>query len=105
MSFMDPSNKMEHFDRLKKEYCDRTPEYFEFFEYFHLTWISGKFYNINDWSYHKAFAKDSDEITFSKNFHITNNAVESCNAIINSCLHRGKEYSKVKIYYSEPNHK
>ena len=86
---METKNKMEHYERVKEEFIGINELFEEFLDYFHLTWINGKYFGISDWNYSKPII-DGDDIGFSKNFHITNNAVESCNAILNSCLSRGK---------------
>ena len=88
MSFMDIQYKMEHYERIKAEFQDQDKKFEDFLNYFELTWVKGQYFKLTDWNYFRAI-KDDDEIEFTKSFHITNNAVESCNAILNSCLNRG----------------
>ena len=88
ISFIDLQFKLEHYDRVKAEFQERNEIFKEFFNYFELTWVKGQYFSLTDWNYYRAI-KDKDEIGLSKSFHITNNAVESCNAILNSCLNRG----------------
>ena len=82
--------KLEHYDRVKAEFQERNEIFKEFFNYFELTWVKGQYFTLTDWNYCIALNETELSVELSKNFHITNNAVESCNAILNSCLHRGK---------------
>ena len=88
MSFMDIEYKVDHYERVRTEFVGIDQKFEEFLNYFELTWMKGHYFKMTDWNYFRAI-KDEDEIELSKSFHITNNAVESCNAILNSCLNRG----------------
>ena len=74
---------------VKAEFQNKNDIFCNFFDYFELTWIRGNYFKLTDWNYYRALNYEESSVEFSKNFHITNNAVESCNAILNSCLHRG----------------
>jgi hypothetical protein len=90
ISFIDLPFKLEHYDRVKAEFQERNEIFKEFFNYFELTWVKGQYFSLTDWNYYRALNETELSVELSKNFHITNNAVGSCNAILNSCLHRGK---------------
>ena len=90
MSFMHLSEKLNHYKRVKQEFYEKDELFAKFLDYFDLTWIKGNYFNLKDWDYSLAIAGNKDDLDFTRSFHITNNAVESCNAILNSCMNRGK---------------
>ena len=90
MCFMDLTYKFEHYERIKEEFFDSDEKFSSFLNYFDLTLIKGQYFSVSDWNYHKAMTVEGSNIEFSKKYHLTNNAAESCNAILNSCLNRGK---------------
>ena len=89
LSFLDPGQITDFYSKIKKEFEDFDERINSFLEYFEKTWIKHSMFGVKYWNYSKSFTDEGGEINITKKMHFTNNAVESCNNIINSLLTNG----------------
>lgn len=89
MCFLEPAEMNDFFQKIKKEFKESDELITSYLDYFEKTWMNSSVYGIKYWNYSRALIEDGGEINVCKKMNFTNNAVESCNNIINSLLPLG----------------